>query len=319
MRIRLRGQRLARRSRPRSIPRTVDSGICVNCRYQARARRDAELQGGPHPGDDVPLRPAVPARRGPPERWDVVVFRYPEEPEVSYIKRLVGLPGETIRIPHGDVYVKAPGASDFAWPASRCEHRRPCRSPSTTTDISPRPWPAWPNGGDGRRPRRPAWKADEPAGAGIERGRPSSDPGPSCDTATSCPIPSSGTPILNGRTLPRLPRATLITDFYSYNTNLPSEWSDLLGERHERPGGAWMQPHWVGDLSLGESVEVKRVGRRLGPLRADQGGDPLPLRDRPVDRVGRRSPGARRRWIAARPRSRARGATASNSSMSTIG
>ena len=34
--------------------------------------------------------PFLPGSR-PPERWDVVVFRYPEEPEVSYIKRLVGL------------------------------------------------------------------------------------------------------------------------------------------------------------------------------------------------------------------------------------
>ena len=49
--------------------------------------------------------PFLPGSR-PPERWDVVVFRYPEEPEVSYIKRLVGLPGETIRISHGDIYVK---------------------------------------------------------------------------------------------------------------------------------------------------------------------------------------------------------------------
>ena len=57
---------------------------------------------------DLPFLPGS----GPPERWDVVVFRYPEEPEVSYIKRLVGLPGETIRIAHGDIYVKPPGSDD---------------------------------------------------------------------------------------------------------------------------------------------------------------------------------------------------------------
>ena len=43
---------------------------------------------------DLPFLPGS----GPPERWDVVVFRYPEEPELSYIKRLIGLPGETLRI-----------------------------------------------------------------------------------------------------------------------------------------------------------------------------------------------------------------------------
>jgi signal peptidase I len=33
---------------------------------------------------------------GEPERGDVVVFRLPEEPTVNYIKRVVGLPGDTI-------------------------------------------------------------------------------------------------------------------------------------------------------------------------------------------------------------------------------
>ena len=28
-----------------------------------------------------------------PRRWDVVVFKYPEDGKTNYIKRLVGLPG----------------------------------------------------------------------------------------------------------------------------------------------------------------------------------------------------------------------------------
>lgn len=40
-----------------------------------------------------------------PERGDVVVFRYPKDPSVDYIKRVVGLPGETIRYANKVVYV----------------------------------------------------------------------------------------------------------------------------------------------------------------------------------------------------------------------
>jgi len=46
--------------------------------------------------------PSLPGSAGP-KRWDVVVFRYPEEPEVSYIKRLVGLPGEELRVYFGHI------------------------------------------------------------------------------------------------------------------------------------------------------------------------------------------------------------------------
>ena len=41
-----------------------------------------------------------------PERWDVIVFKYPLEARMNYIKRLVGLPGELLRIKGGDVYTR---------------------------------------------------------------------------------------------------------------------------------------------------------------------------------------------------------------------
>jgi len=39
------------------------------------------------------------------ERGDVVVFHYPRDPEKSYIKRVIALPGDKLRIDHGQVWV----------------------------------------------------------------------------------------------------------------------------------------------------------------------------------------------------------------------
>jgi signal peptidase I len=39
------------------------------------------------------------------ERGDVVVFHYPRDPEKSYIKRVIALPGDHLRIDHGQVWV----------------------------------------------------------------------------------------------------------------------------------------------------------------------------------------------------------------------
>ncbi len=40
-----------------------------------------------------------------PERGDIVVFRYPKQPEVDYIKRVIGLPGDKVEYKNKQVYI----------------------------------------------------------------------------------------------------------------------------------------------------------------------------------------------------------------------
>ncbi|MFB6347312.1 MAG: signal peptidase I [bacterium] len=40
-----------------------------------------------------------------PQRWDIAVFEYPNQPDKDYIKRLVGLPGDTIAVKNHQLYV----------------------------------------------------------------------------------------------------------------------------------------------------------------------------------------------------------------------
>jgi signal peptidase I len=46
------------------------------------------------------------------ERGDVVVFHYPRDPEKSYIKRVIALPGDRLRIDHGTVWVNGQPQSE---------------------------------------------------------------------------------------------------------------------------------------------------------------------------------------------------------------
>ncbi len=49
-----------------------------------------------------------------PKRGDVIVFHYPKDTTQYYIKRIIGLPHETVRVDAGQIFIQKPGAADAA-------------------------------------------------------------------------------------------------------------------------------------------------------------------------------------------------------------
>jgi signal peptidase I len=59
----------------------------------------------------------------PIQRGDIVVFWYPLEPAKSYIKRVVGLPGDTVSLQDGRVYVNGKVLREPYVPAGYLDHQ----------------------------------------------------------------------------------------------------------------------------------------------------------------------------------------------------
>ena len=233
--------------RAASTSRRVELGTCANCRYETAVGDAPSYSGDRIYVDEKRALAAVlgEAGRVKLERWDVAVFKLPEEPEVRYIKRLVGMPNEVIRIDGGDLWVQPLDRSrHFERLLRPLDHQQAMQM--TVYDDAHRA------GGTRRRPPMAALGVHR-RGA-LDRGRAGNlfasiaahRSGPNCDTITSCPAPRNGQAIRAGLPLPTAPTPSLITDYYSYNT-------DLSADDKSHPRGAarpWFQPHWVGDLTL---------------------------------------------------------------------
>ncbi|MCK4781580.1 signal peptidase I [Candidatus Parcubacteria bacterium] len=48
----------------------------------------------------------------PPERGEVIIFNYPQNPSQRFIKRIIGLPGETVEISNGKIVIFK---DDYYW------------------------------------------------------------------------------------------------------------------------------------------------------------------------------------------------------------
>src|SRR6202451_2798128 len=93
------------------IPRArITSAVCPNCRY--RLGEDLVYNVPVYKGDRI-LVTKFSFELADPQRFDVVVFKYPEEPKINYIKRCIGLPDETIEIRQGNVYRVAESGTEI--------------------------------------------------------------------------------------------------------------------------------------------------------------------------------------------------------------
>ncbi|MBP8126158.1 MAG: signal peptidase I [Aeromonadaceae bacterium] len=68
-------------------------------------------------GVKEPLNNSTLLETGHPKRGDVVVFKYPEEPTVDYIKRVVGLPGDRIIYRNKQLFIQPACAGSQDCPA----------------------------------------------------------------------------------------------------------------------------------------------------------------------------------------------------------
>jgi signal peptidase I len=128
----------------------VIAGMCPMCR-QTMLFRDDGLPTNLPPWVStkaVEFEPTYPGDRilvnkygydfHKPERWDVVVFKFPGDGEMNYIKRLVGLPNEELKLFQGDVFTRPLGdGRDFVIERKPPEKVYAMLQPVHDTDYDP--------------------------------------------------------------------------------------------------------------------------------------------------------------------------------------
>ena len=268
---------------------------CSKCgfAYQAGASEDAEVRNGsvattvcpmckfpmelhangldPHhvsfTGDRILVNKFAFDVMGRPNRWDVIVFKYPGNSKQNYIKRLIGLPGETVRLSHGDVFVKPRDANDeqFAIARKPPPKLRALLQLVHDTAYIPADFEA--------AGLPPAWSASDggstftTADYGRTFALDTSDSPQWIRYRNILPELSDWVSMLDGNPLPSIANSngTLITDFYAYNATFHGGNAQQDSRRLQRQLdnlAASFEAHydgsnWVGDLAVEADVVVK--------------------------------------------------------------
>lgn len=217
---------------------------------------------------------------GKPQRWDVIVFKYPGNAKQNYIKRLVGLPNEELQIRHGDIYRKPleqGGSGDSSFQIVRKPPHKVLamaqlvddthfRAPALAEAGWPERWQQWDAVGAGD----PIWQqaAD---GRGFEMTQPA-DAEAWLRYRHIVPTFADWSDLENGEAPARLKNGEvngqLITDFYEYNASIQDNELrypvDIGDPVSWKPNGV----HWVGDLMVEADLTLEgNAGELLLELR----------------------------------------------------
>ena len=142
----------------RNPPCNVIAGTCPMCGYRLDVDPTAPGKADEYPsynGDRIIVNKFA-YDVSDPQRWDVVVFKWPGDAKTNYIKRLVGLPNERLQVRYGDVYTAPLGSDDFQIARKPPEKVRAMLQPVYDNDyvlpklieagVEPR-WQPWASGG----------------------------------------------------------------------------------------------------------------------------------------------------------------------------
>ncbi len=77
----------------------VNTFLIANCKVPSGSMEPTIMTGDRIIGSRLTYRFSA------PQRGDIIIFDYPDDESVQYVKRIVGLPGEEVRISGGRVYI----------------------------------------------------------------------------------------------------------------------------------------------------------------------------------------------------------------------